>query len=97
MSAETSNPSNNLHAVYEVLVHGEDMTDVTNWANTYQLYNTTVRAKDDQTLMQLIRRECTYLVETATMQILWQLCTGTNGQPPYSIEQGLIELDAVLP
>jgi hypothetical protein len=86
----------NLHAVYEVMVGGVDMDEVTVWADNFDLYNSTLRAKDEATLDALESRECTYLVETATMQVTWRSCTGTSGAPPYSIGEGLAELDAAL-
>lgn len=79
-----------------MLVNGATPDDVVDWANAYGLYNSTVRAKDDQTLAELENRECTYLVETASMQILWRLCTCLGGNCEPSIVPGLQELDAAL-
>ena len=82
--------------MYEVLVSGGTQTDLTNWVSTYSLFNNSVRAKDDQTLSELEERECTYLVETATMEITWRLCTCLGGNCEPSIVPGLAELDAAL-
>ena len=96
MSDETQNPNHNLHAVYEVLVNGATPTDVVNWATAWGLVNSTLRAKDAQTLAELGSRECTYLVETEAMTIVWKSCTCTGGQCEPSIVPGLQELDAAL-
>ncbi len=79
-----------------MLVNGAAANAVTSWADTYGLFNSTVRAMDDQTLSQLQSRECTYLVETASMQIVWKSCTCTNGQCEPSIVPGLQELATAL-
>lgn len=79
-----------------MLVNGASESDLTNWVNTYGLFNHSVRAKDDQTLTDLQGRECTYLVETATMRITWRLCTCLGGNCEPSIVPGLAELNAAL-
>ena len=84
-----------LHAVTTVMV-GADLDEVTAWADNYKLFNSVVRAKDEATLDALQSRECSYVVETATMQIIWRSCTGTEGAPPFSIGEGLAELAAAL-
>ncbi len=90
------NAGHNLHAVYEIMVGGADKDETTAWADNFNLFNNTLRAKDEATLDALQSRECTYLVETATMQIQWRSCTGTAGDPPFSIGEGLVELEAAL-
>jgi len=96
LSAESQTTGHNLRAVYEILVQGATSSDVTSWANTYGLVNHTLRAKDEQTLTELQSRECTYLVETAGMTIVWKSCTCLNGQCEPSIVPGLQQLNAAL-
>ena len=96
LGAETQNPSNNLRAVYEVMVGGESEGDLAAWIQTYGLYNHSVRDVGSETLSQLVSRECTYLVETATMTIRWKECSCTNGACEPSIVPGLAALDAAL-
>jgi hypothetical protein len=69
------------------------------WIEQYDLYNNTLMpgvSTDDDILSAFANRECTYLVETGCMTVLWKNCTGTNGQPPFSAEQGLTELNIAL-
>lgn len=65
----------------------------------YDLHNNTLipGASDDDAILDAFeRRECTYVIETGCMTVQWRNCTGTNGQPPYSVEQGLVELQTAL-
>jgi len=96
LGAETSNPNHNLHAVYELMVGGESPTDLDAWIFAYGLFNNTVRALDSASLAELVKRECTYVVETATMKIRWKLCSCTTGSCEPSIVPGLVELDTAL-
>ncbi len=95
MSAEIQNPNNNLQAVYQVMVSGESMTALGNWIETYSLYHTTVRAlsspEDD-----FHNRECAFVIETATMKIVWKECSCQHANCDHSIVPALAELDSRL-
>ena len=69
------------------------------WIQQYDLHNNVLipgASSAADILSAFERRECTYIVETGCMTVLWRSCTGTNGQPPYSAEQGLGELEIAL-
>ncbi len=72
------------------------MNDVAQgWIQPYDLYlNTLIPgvSSDSAMLSAFDSRECTYIIETGCMTVQWKNCTGTNGQPPFSAEQGLAEL-----
>ncbi len=69
------------------------------WITQYDLFNNTLIpgvSSDTDILNAFERRECTYIIETGCMTVQWVNCTGTNGQPPFSIDQGLVQLEAAL-
>lgn len=96
MGAESQNPDNNLHAVYQVLVGNESKEDLTAWVDTYGLHNTTVRDLTSATLDALGPRECNYIVDTATMTILWKACGRLGDNDDVAIVPALAELDRLL-
>ncbi len=102
MGAEVNNPNNHLDAVYHIL-HANGSgglpteAQMDNWVTNYGLENATLASKDAAaTLTALQKRECTYLVDTNDMTITWKQCSGTNGQGPLSISEGLTQLAAAL-
>lgn len=69
------------------------------WIQQYDLYNNTLipGVSDANAILNAFeRRECTYLLETGCMTVVWRSCTGTNGQPPFSANEGLTELEIAL-
>lgn len=102
MGQETQNANNHLDAVYEIFHAGNGGSlpttmELDAWIATYGVYNTTLRAKvAEEALSALQQRECTYLVETAAMTVVWKSCTCTSGACQPSIVPGLQELATAL-
>ncbi len=93
MGAESQNPDNNLHAVYQVLVGDESKDDLTKWVTAYGLHNTTVRDLTSATIDALGPRECNYIIETATLESVWKACGQLGDNDDVAIVPALAELD----
>ena len=96
MGAESQNPDNNLHAVYHVLVGEESKEELTAWVDTYGLHNTSVRDLTSATIDALGPRECNYIVDTATLEIVWKACGELGANDDVAIVPALAELDKYL-
>ena len=93
----------NLGAVFEVLVGNNSsqicsQQDIMAWINMYGLYNSTIATKD-MTTFTTNDRECTFIMDTATMTIQWKECTCKSGTCPggFSAEHGLALLGTTYP
>jgi hypothetical protein len=98
-----NNPNHNLHAVHHVVYNGPSngqvptQAQLDEWILTYGLVNNVYRPfSESEALSVFEKRECTFLLETAGMTILWKECTCTGGNCTTSVELGLSQLDAAL-
>ncbi len=69
--------------------------EMTAWIQTYGLYVTVVKPKDDQTLTDLVSREWTYVIDLKTMKIVWKEFGAYDGSKT-SAGDGLTELMTLL-
>jgi hypothetical protein len=93
---EVGDGNPNLGYVYEILIQGASAQQVSDWSTQYKIFNSVMRDPTSATKAALQDRECTYLVETKTMEILWRDCTCKAGPticPETSLIVGLTKLD----
>jgi hypothetical protein len=100
LGQEAQNNNPNLGAVFEVLVANNanelaSQQDIMGWVNQYLIYNSTVATTDMNTFVSA-DRECTFIMDTATMTIQWKECTCKSGTCPggFSAEHGLALLQS---
>lgn len=88
------------HVIYNnTLAQTPTEAEAENWIVQYDLYNNTLipGGSDAQTILNAFdTRECTYIVETGCMTVLYKECTCTSGNCTTSAETALEELSAAL-